>query len=181
MARPLNHDLNVVVPRPPRQFGERAQLSELRFVVGVGNGPRTQPVAKRKRDIVVGEYFAELVVVLVEEAFLVVCQAPPSHDGAAAGHDAGDAIRRERHIGQQHPGVNGHVVDALFGLLNHGIAEDLPGQRVGFTIDLLERLIDRHGADGHGRVPDNPLARGVDVVAGREVHHGVGAPLRRPP
>ena len=46
--------------------------------------------------------------------------------------------------------------------------------------DFFERLINRHGADGHGRVAENPFARGVDVLAGGEVHDGVRAPLGGP-
>src|SRR5690606_6460803 len=46
--------------------------------------------------------------------------------------------------------------------------------------DLLQRLVDRHRADGHGRVAHDPVACGVDVAAGREVHHRVGAPADRP-
>ena len=47
-------------------------------------------------------------------------------------------------------------------------------------LDFFERLINRHGADGHGRVAENPFARGVDVLAGGEVHDGVRAPLGGP-
>ena len=47
-------------------------------------------------------------------------------------------------------------------------------------VDLLEALVDRHRADRHRRVADDPLARLVDVLAGRQVHHRVGAPADRP-
>ena len=47
-------------------------------------------------------------------------------------------------------------------------------------LHLLQRLVDRDRADRHRRVADDPLARLVDVVARRQVHHGVGAPARRP-
>src|ERR1019366_652175 len=40
--------------------------------------------------------------------------------------------------------------------------------------------INRHGADGHGRVAQNPFARGVDVLAGGQIHDGVRAPLGGP-
>ena len=46
--------------------------------------------------------------------------------------------------------------------------------------DLLQRLVDRHRADRHRRIAHDPLARIVDVAAGREVHDRVGAPPGRP-
>ena len=45
---------------------------------------------------------------------------------------------------------------------------------------LLQRLIDRHRADRHRRIADDPLARQVDVAPGGEVHDRVGAPADRP-
>src|SRR5262249_42296837 len=50
----------------------------------------------------------------------------------------------------------------------------------GDAADFFERLIDRHGADGDGRVADDPVADVVDVAPGGEVHHRVGAPADRP-
>ena len=50
----------------------------------------------------------------------------------------------------------------------------------GSPADFLEGLIDGHGADRHRRVADDPLARLVDLLAGREIHRRVGAPQRRP-
>jgi len=88
-------------------------------------------VAKRERDVVGPQDVAEFLEVGVEEALLVVREAPGGHDRAAAGHDAGDPAGRERHVPQQHAGVHGHVVDALLALLDHGVAVDLPGQLVG--------------------------------------------------
>ena len=72
------------------------------------------------------------------------------------------------------------IIDALLGLLDQRVAEELPRQLFGFAVDFLERLIDRNRADRHGRVAQNPLARFVDVLSGREIHHGVRAPARRP-
>ena len=107
-------------------------------------------------------------------------EAPLRQDRAAARDDAGHAARGHRDVAQQHAGVHGEVVDALLALLDQRVAIDLPGEVLRAAADLLERLIDRHGADRHRRVADDPLARLVDVLAGREVHHRVGAPQRRP-
>src|SRR5208283_3546385 len=123
---------------------------------------------------------ADLVEAVVEEALLVVRQAPARHDRAAARDDAGDAPGGQRHVFQPHAGVDGEVVDALLGLLDQGVLEDLPVELVGVAVDLLQRLVDRHGADRHRRVAQDPAADVVDVAAGREVHHRVGAPTDRP-
>ena len=107
-------------------------------------------------------------------------EAPLGHDRAAARDDARHPLRRHRDVAQQHAGVDREVVDPLLGLLDQRVAEHLPRQLFGLAVDLFQRLVDRHGADRHRRVADDPLARLVDVLAGREVHHRVGAPARRP-
>src|SRR5712692_9195066 len=107
-------------------------------------------------------------------------EAPLGHDRAAARHDAGDALGGERDVAQQHARVDGEVVHALLGLLDQRVAVDVPGQLFRLASDLLERLVDRHGPDRYRRVPEDPLAGLVDVLARREVHHGVGAPAGRP-
>ncbi len=73
------------------------------------------------------------------------------------------------------------IVHALLGLLDQRVAIEVPGEVLSDTAHLLERLVDRHGADRHRRVAQDPLARLVDVLAGGQVHHGVGAPAGRPP
>ena len=47
------------------------------------------------------------------------------------------------------------------------------------SLPMQHRLIDRHRADRHRRRGDDRLARDVDVLAGGEVHHRVGAVLHR--
>jgi hypothetical protein len=46
--------------------------------------------------------------------------------------------------------VDGEVVHALLGLLDEGVAEQLPGEVLGLAVHLLQGLVDGHGADGHG-------------------------------
>src|SRR4051812_26696157 len=116
----------------------------------------------------------------IEEAFLVMRQAPLGHDRAAARDDARDAVGGEVDVGQAHAGVDGKIVDALFALLDQRVLVELPGQLDGIAFALLQRLVDRYGADRDRRVAQNPFAGGVDVAAGGEVHHGVGAPADRP-
>ena len=180
VTRAFVHDLDVVFPRDPRQLALRLQLGELRFVVGVRDRARPQPVAERERDVVGLHDLADFAEVRVEKALLMMREAPLGDDRAAARDDAGHAPRRHRNVAQQHAGVHGEVVDALLCLLDQRVAIDLPRQVFRPSANFLERLIDRHGADRHRRIADDPLARLVNVAPGRQIHHGVGAPQRRP-
>ena len=107
-------------------------------------------------------------------------QAPFGHDRAAARHDAGDAVGGEMDVAEPHPGMDGEIIHALLALLDQRVLVDLPVELDRIAVDLLQRLIDRHRADRHRRVPDDPFARGVDVAPGGQVHHRVGAPADRP-
>ena len=180
VAGAFDHHLAALVPRDLGQLAERLQFGELRAVVGVRDRAGAQAVAERERDVILAHEVADLVEVRVEEALLVMRQAPLRHDRAAARDDAGDAVGGEVDVGQAHAGVDGEIVDALFALLDQRVLVELPGQLDGIAVALLQRLIDRHGADRDRRVAQNPFAGGVDVAAGREVHHGVGAPADRP-
>src|SRR3569833_1183454 len=135
-----------------------------------------RPERVERRLVTLAEFFK----VRVKEIFLVMGETPLRENGAAAGYDAGHAARRERNVAQQHTGVDREVVDALFALLDQGVAINFPGELFGLAVDFLERLINRHGTDGHGRVAQDPFARLVDVLAGGKVHQRVAAPARRP-
>lgn len=49
-------------------------------------------------------------------------KAPLGHDRAAARDDAGDAVDRQRDVLEPHAGMDGEVVDALFGLLSISVS-----------------------------------------------------------
>ena len=110
----------------------------------------------------------------------MVGQAPLGHDRTAARHDAGYPLGGEGHIAQEHAGVDGEVVDPLLGLLAQGLEKDLDVEILDLTFDLLERLVDGDGADGHGRVAHHPFARLVDVRPRRQIHDGIRSPTYRP-
>jgi hypothetical protein len=128
VARPFNHHLHVLAPGDLGQLAEGPQLAELGLVVGVGDRPGAQPVPEGEGDVVGGEDLAQLFEVGVEEILLVVGQAPGGQDRPAPAHDAGDPGGGERHVAEQDTGVHGHVVDALLGLLDDGVAVRLPGE-----------------------------------------------------
>ena len=107
-------------------------------------------------------------------------QAPLGHDRAAARDDAGDPISGEMDVAEPHAGVDGEIIDALLALLDQRVLVAFPVELDGVAVDLLQRLVDRHGADRHRRIAQNPFAGVVDVAAGGEVHHRVGAPADRP-
>ena len=180
MTWALNHHLHVILPGALAQLTDGLQLCKLRWVVGVGDGAWPQAVAKREGNIVLRENLAQLVEVLIQEALLVVRQTPASHDRAATRDDAGHAVRRQRHKRQAHASVHRHVVHTLLRLLNNRVAEDLPRQVFCNTVDLLQRLVDRHRANRHRRVAQNPLAGGVDVIARGQIHHRIRTPAGSP-
>ena len=96
-----------------------------------------------------------------------MCQAPLGHDGTATRHNPRDALGGQGNVAQEHASVDREVIDPLLGLLNQRIPVDLPGEFLSLTADLLQGLINRHGANGHGRVAQDPLTRLVDVLSGR--------------
>src|SRR5215203_4400387 len=105
-------------------------------------------------------------------------EAPLCHYRTAAAHDAGGSPCRKRNVRQTHAGVDGEVVDALFGLFDQSIAIKLPGQVLGLAIYLLESLIDRDRSDRDRRIAKDPFPGGMDVLPRREIHHGVRTPKR---
>ena len=137
----FDHALHVMLPGDLGQLAEGFQFAELRSIVGVGDGARTQAVAQREADVVGPHDLADVLEVLVEEALAVMGQAPLGHDRAAAGDDAGDALGRERHEGQADAGVDGEVVHPLLGLFDQGVAEQLPGQVFGRAADFFQGLV----------------------------------------
>jgi len=123
------------------------EFAELGFVVGVGDRAGTEAVADGEADVVGGHDVADVVPVGVEEVLLVMGEAPLGHDAAAAADDAGHARGRDGDEAEEDAGVDGEVIDALLGLLDEGVAEDLPGEVLGLAVHFFERLVDGHGAD----------------------------------
>ena len=106
--------------------------------------------------------------------------APLGDDASATRNDAGEAVLGEGDVGKSDAAVDGEIVNALLALFDESVTIEFPRQVGSLSVHLFEGLIERHGADGHGAVSDNPLAGFVDVVARGEVHQGVAAPLATP-
>ncbi len=167
----------------PGALGQLAlgvKFGELRFVVRVRDRAGPQTVADGKADVVGGHDLADLVPMRVEKTFLMMSETPLGHDRAAARDDAGGAPGGHRNVSQQHPGMDGEVIDPLLGLFDQRVAIYFPGQFFGPAADFFQRLINRHGADRDGRIANDPFAGGVNVFAGGKIHHRVGAPFRGP-
>ena len=144
------HDLHAFGPGALRELALHLELAELGLVIGIGDGAGAEAVADGEGDVVGGHDVADVIPVGVEEVFLVMGEAPLGHDGAAAADDAGHAGGGEGDEAEEDAGVDGEVVNALLGLLDEGVPEDLPGEVLGLAIHLFQGLIDGHGADGHG-------------------------------
>ena len=96
--------------------------------------PGRRPSPSEKRHVVLAHDVADLVEALVEEALLVMRQAPLRHDRAAARDDAGDAVGGQRHVGEAHAGVDGEIVDALLALLDQRVLVALPVELDGIAV-----------------------------------------------
>ena len=70
--------------------------------------------------------------------------------------------------------MDGHVVDALLGLLFDHFEHHADVQIFG-AAHAGDGLVNGHGADGDGRGIDDFFADGGNVAAGGEIHHRVGA------
>ena len=174
MAGAFDHDLHVVLPGFLGQLAQSFQFGELGFVAGVGDAAGAQAVAQREADVVLLENLDDVVEALVEEILFVVVGHPLGEDRAAAADDAGDALRNQRQILDQHAGVDGHVIHALRGLLFDHFEHDF-GVQVFDSLHPRDGFVDRNGADGNRRVAQDGFANFVDVAAGGEIHDGVGA------
>ncbi len=126
VAGAFDHHLAALGPGDLGQFAERFQFGELGAVVGVADRAGAQAVAERERHVVFAHQVANLVEALVEEAFLVMRQAPLGHDRAAARDDAGDAVGGEVDVGEPHAGMDGEIIDALLALLDQRVLVALP-------------------------------------------------------
>mmetsp|Transcript_39561 Transcript_39561/g.88014 ORF Transcript_39561/g.88014 Transcript_39561/m.88014 type:complete len:263 (-) Transcript_39561:381-1169(-) len=97
-------------------------------------------------------------------------------DGASTTDNAGDTFGSEGDVAQQHTGVDGPVVNTLLGLVQQHLLEQVPRDILHTPVSALQSLVDGHSAHGDRAVAQHPLACLLDVVAGGEVHDGVGAP-----
>ena len=170
------------VPRSwPRrgQLAQHVELGELGLVAGVGDRAGPQAVAQAPGDVVLPHDVAQVVEVRVERVLLAVGHHPLGDQRAAAADDAGHAVHRQVQVLEHHAAVDRHVVDALLRLVLDHVQKMLRPHVLDLAAQLFEHLVDRHRADRHGRGVDDRLANRVDVLAGREVHHRVGAEVDR--
>ena len=84
MAGAFDHHLHIRFPRAVGQLAQRIELGKLRFVIGVGNRSGAQAIAKAVGDVIGLHNLGNVVEMFVEEAFLMMREAPFRHDGTAA-------------------------------------------------------------------------------------------------
>jgi hypothetical protein len=84
VAGALDHHLHILRPGALGELAQRVELGELRLVVGVVDAAGAQAVAEAVGDVIGLHDLGDLVEAFVEEAFLVVREAPFRHDAAAA-------------------------------------------------------------------------------------------------
>ena len=173
VARPFDHHLAPQGFRPAGELTHHFELGELGLVAGVGHRAGAKAVAQAPGDVAVAHDLAQLVEVGIERVFEAVGRHPLGHQRPAAADNAGQPLLGKRHVLSQQRAVDGHVVDALPGLLLDDVQE-VPRLHVEDVVELLDHLVDRHGAHRNGDRIEDPAADGVDLVARREVHHRVG-------
>jgi hypothetical protein len=78
---------------------------------------------------------------------------------------------------EHHTAVDGHIIDPLLGLVLDHVEKMLRLHLLDVTAELFEHLIDRHGADRHGRGVDNRLTDRIDVFPSRKIHYRIGAEM----
>ena len=174
VAGTFDHHLAAARPGPSGQLAQRLQLGELRRVGGVGDRAGAQAVAEAPGHVVLPHDVAEVVEPRVDRVLGVVRHHPLRHQRAAPRDDPRHPVRRQADVIAEDAGVERHVIDALPGLVLDHVEEVLLGQVLDL-LDLLDRLIDRHGADRHGAGGQDGPADRVDLAAGGQVHHRVGA------
>ena len=174
VARPFDHNLAPVFPRLEGQLAHDLQLGKLRLVGRVGDAARTQTVAEAPGHIVSGQNFAKLVKMRVERVFLLVDRHPLRHERPAAGNDPERPLRRQRDEVTQERAVDRHVIDPLL-RLELDDPQKIFRLHVLDFFQLLRDLVKRDGPERHVRVVDDRLADLVNMLAGRKVHHRIGA------
>jgi hypothetical protein len=116
VSRPFDHDLHVVTPGDPGQFSQGFKFCKLGRVTGIGNRPRTEPVAERESNIIFLEDPANTLEVLIQKILFVILHHPFRQNGAAATDDSGYAVCRQGDVLNQYACVDRHIVDALLRL-----------------------------------------------------------------
>ncbi len=117
---------------------------------------------------------------LIQKALAVAVKAPACHNRPTTRHNACYAVGGKGYVLQAHTSMNGKVVYTLFSLLNECIAENFPAEFADIAAHFFKRLIERHGANGGGRVTQNPIPNIMDITAGRQIHNRVCTPANRP-
>ncbi len=169
MPGPLDHDLNIPVPRPLRQFAQHKELLHLTPVRGVGQASRPQAVAQTQHHVVSAGDLKQPVVLFVKRIFAVVAGHPVGRDRPAPAHDAqkpalcleaADAVSR-------HAAVHRDKIDAVLAVFFNRPEQIVGGHlhdRPPFGQHLRRRLVDGHRSDNRQRRADDRFPDGPDIA-----------------
>ena len=163
----FDESLYILVPGTEHKLAHGIEFGKLRFVIGIVRRAGTQAVAQGNGYIVLRQYIADVIEMLVQKALPVVYQAPFAHDASAAAYDTAQTFIRQVYVVAADTRVYGEVVHALLALFNQSIPIEFPSELLYFAVHLFQCLIDGHRAYGNRAVSDNPFARFVDVFSGR--------------
>ncbi len=172
----FDHHLAAAFAAPSGELAQGLQLGELGGVGGVGDRAGPEAIAQAPGHVVLAHDVAKVVEPGVERVFFLVGEHPLGDQGAPSRDDPGHPVGGQGDVVAEDPGVEGHVVDPLLGLVLDHVEQPLLAQVLDL-LDLLDRLVHRDRADRDRAGGDDRAADRVDVAAGGQVHHGVGAEL----
>ena len=167
MTRPLYECLYILIPRTNNQFSHRIQFCKLGFVIGIGNTSRAKSVTQRNSDIILSENITNIIKMLIKKTFLVMNQAPFTHNATAPAHNTAQTFISQMYIVSTYPGMNRKVIHPLFTLLNQGIFINLPTKVFHLAVYFLQCLIDRYSTYRNRTITYNPFTGFMDIISRR--------------
>ena len=181
MARSLDHNLNVPVPRPLHELAEPEKLSDLTGVRRVRKAPRTARVAETDRHVIFAADIENLIEILVERVLISRHRHPGEDKTAAAAHNvhfppAGLDLLDRLPVDAA---VECDEINAVLSVKPHDINKVLRRQCPEVPLIMDDGVVDRNRADHRGALPTELPAERLRVAVAREVHDRLGAEIDR--
>ena len=116
----------------------------------------------------------------IKKTLSVMCKTPLSHYRATSRYYSGYPIHGQWNVLESNTSMNRKVVDALLGLLNKGVPENLPGQIFSYTFNFFKCLIDWNSSNWDWRVTNNPLSSLMNIFTCGKIHNCISTPANPP-